>query len=212
MILLTGHTKGGVGKSTLAIQIAVASARAGRRVWVIDGDPQKTTATALQVRADASVDPFIAVSSLSDGRELRTQVLGQRGQFDDIVIDAGGKDSTALRAALMVADVLLVPFRPRAFDVWAFDDICALIDQANATRDGLRACAVLNMADVQGRDNADAVSAAAQYTQLEFLPSRIVNRKALAEASSQGLSVLDGRDRKSAAEMQALFDAIFIES
>lgn len=49
-------------------------------------------------------------------------------KFDDIIIDAGGRDSTALRAALVLSDVLLVPFQPRSYDVWALNDIAALID------------------------------------------------------------------------------------
>jgi chromosome partitioning protein len=50
-------------------------------------------------------------------------VQQQRNKWQDIIIDAGGRDSTALRAALILSDVLLVPFAPRSYDVWALDDM-----------------------------------------------------------------------------------------
>jgi chromosome partitioning protein len=210
MILLIGHTKGGVGKTTIAVLIAATLAERGRKVWLVDGDPQRTSAAAMQVRADAGGLPFIACSSLPDGKELRAQVLGQRGQYDDIIIDARGGDSTALRAALMVADVALIPFRPRAFEVWSFEEISPLLDQARAQRDGLRAVALLNMADHTGQKNAEAAQHAATYPQVEVLPCSLGNRIAFSEAASLGVSVIGGKDVKASAELQALMDAVCI--
>ncbi|WP_343606501.1 hypothetical protein [Roseateles sp.] len=54
------------------------------------------------------------------------------------------------------ADVLVVPFLPRSIDVWALDDMAHLVDEARSVRDGLRALAVLSMADPAGADNAAA--------------------------------------------------------
>jgi hypothetical protein len=81
VIVTVGNTKGGVGKTTLAVQLALARALAGRDVLVVDGDRQA-------------------------------------GKYDDVMIDAGGRDSTALRAALSLSDLLIVPFLPRSVDVW----------------------------------------------------------------------------------------------
>ena len=90
---------------------------------------------------------------------MRGQVQQQREQWDDIIIDAGGRDSTALRAALTLSDVLLVPFAPRSFDVWALDDMAVLVDEQRSVRDGLRAFAVLNLAD-PGQNAAGNLEAA----------------------------------------------------
>ena len=139
MILTVGNTKGGVGKTTLALNIAIARAIAGRDVWLIDGDRQGTAQTAIALRADAGREPAIACAQYADGSALRAQLQHQSKKFEDIIIDAGGRDSTALRAALVLSDVLLVPFAPRSLDVWALADICALIDEARSVRDGLRA-------------------------------------------------------------------------
>jgi chromosome partitioning protein len=206
MILTVGHTKGGVGKSTLAIAIAAGRALAGRRVWVVDGDRQGTATAALTMRAEAKVWPQIAVSAYPDGATLRTQVQMQRGHFDDVVIDAGGRDSTALRAALVLSDVLLVPFQPRSFDVWALDDVAALVAEARSVRDGLRALAVLNQADPSGNDNAEAAEAVRTLPAFEYLDAPITRRKAVAAATAMGLCVSESTplDTLAEAELKAL--------
>lgn len=163
-MLTVGNTKGGVGKTTLAVQLAVSRALAGRDVWLIDADRQGTAITAIAARADAGRTPGVACAQYVDGPTLRAQVQQQQRKWDDIIIDAGGRDSTALRAALILSDVLLVPFAPRSYDVWALDDMAGLIDEASSVRDGLRACAVLNLADpgVGSTDNTDAAGAVAE--------------------------------------------------
>lgn len=213
MILTVGNTKGGVGKTTMAVNIAIARALAGRDVWLIDGDRQGTAQTAISIRAEAGHLPGIACATYPDGPVLRSQLQQQAGKFDDIIIDAGGRDSTALRAALVLSDVLLVPFQPRSYDVWALDDIAGLIDEARSVRDGLRAFAVLNCADTgeASADNADAAAAVADIPQFEYLATPIRRRKSFANGAGQGLSVLEMKpvDRKACDELNALINALF---
>ena len=213
MILTIGNTKGGVGKTTLAVNIAIARALAGRDVWLIDGDRQGTAQTAIAIRAEAGHLPGIACATYPDGATLRSQVQQQRAKFDDIIIDAGGRDSTALRAALILSDMLLVPFQPRSYDVWVLDDIAKLIDEARAVRDGLQAFAVLNCADPGqvSADNADAAAAVADFPQFELLQTPIRRRKSFANAAGQGLSVLEAKpaDKKACEEISALVSALF---
>jgi chromosome partitioning protein len=213
MILTVGNTKGGVGKTTLALNIAIARALVGRDVWLIDGDRQGTAQTAISIRAEAGHQPGIACATYPDGPTLRAQVQQQAKKFDDIVIDAGGRDSTALRAALTLSDVLLVPFQPRSFDVWALEDIAELIDEVRSVRDGLRAYAVLNCADPgeSSTDNAEAAAAVANVAQFEYLATPIRRRKSFANGAGQGLSVLEIKpaDKKACNELNALVSALF---
>lgn len=210
-IITVGSTKGGVGKTTLALNIAIARALAGRDVWLIDADRQGTASTALAIRGEACKQPAIATAHYPDGGQLRTQLLHQRGKFQDIVIDAGGRDSTALRAALVLSDLVLVPFQPRSIDVWAVADIAALIDEARAVRDGLQALGVLNMADTAGSDNEDAAAALADYPAINYLATPIRRRKSIANAAGNGMSVLEQtpRDDKAIGELNALLQAIY---
>ena len=213
MIVTVGNTKGGVGKTTVALNLAVAQARAGRDVWFIDGDRQGTAQAAIALRAEAERAPAIACATYPDGSTLRSQVLHQTGKFADIIIDAGGRDSGALRATLILSDVLLVPFHPRTYDVWALDDMAALVEEACAVRDGLRVKAVLNCADSGNRskDNIEAAAAVGELERFEYLPTPLRRRKAFANAAGAGLSVLEltPPDRKAIAELNALVKIVF---
>ena len=213
MIVTVGNTKGGVGKTTLAVNLAIARALAGRDVWLIDGDRQGTAQTAISIRAEAGQLPGIACATYPDGPTLRAQVKQQAAKFDDIIIDAGGRDSTALRAALVLSDLLIVPFQPRSYDVWALNDIAALVDEARSVRDNLRAVAVLNCADPgeHSADNAEAAAAVADVPQFEYLATPIRRRKSFANAAGAGLSVLEFKptDQKAINELNELLLRLF---
>ena len=212
MILTVGNTKGGVGKTTLALNLAIARAKAGHDVWLIDGDRQGTAQTALSVRAQNGCLPGIACATYPDGAVLRSQVLQQRDKFGDIIIDAGGRDSTALRAALTLSDVLLVPLQPRSLDVWALEDMAALVDESRSVKDNLKCFAVLNCADPgDTSDNHESAAAIGEVPQLVYLPTPLRRRKAYANAAGSGQSVLEykPKDAKAVSEFEALFQIIF---
>lgn len=210
MIVSVLNTKGGVGKTTLAVNLAITQALAGRNVWLIDGDRQATAQQAIAQRIEAGQQPALAVSHYADGPMLRAQVQQQAGHFDDVVIDAGGRDSTALRAALMLSDVVVIPFQPRSFDVWGMGNMAEIAKEALSMRDGLRLYAVLNVADASGRDNAEAAAAVAELAPLVYLPTPIGRRKGIAEAAGSGLSVLEVPGQaKAKAEIAALVAAVF---
>ncbi|WP_342212704.1 MULTISPECIES: AAA family ATPase [unclassified Sphingomonas] len=213
VIITIGNTKGGVGKTTLAVQIAISRALSGRDVWLIDGDRQGTAAAAIAARAQSGRLPGIACAQYPDGPALRAQVQQQRHKWQEIIIDAGGRDSTALRAALVLSDVLLVPFAPRSYDVWALDDMASLIDEAKSVRDGLRCFAVMNQADPgdKSTDNAEAEAAVKDVPQFKYLPSPIRRRKAFSNAAGAGLAVseLPSRDVKATGELNMLISSLF---
>jgi chromosome partitioning protein len=216
MILAVGNTKGGVGKTTIAVNLAIMRAIAGRDVWLIDGDSQGTAQTAIRIRFDDGRQPGIACSAYSEGSILRAQLKLQGGKFEDIVIDVGARDSTALRAALMLADVLLIPFQPRSFDVWALSDIVSLIKDTSSMRDGLRCYAILNMADpTNTSDNIEAAETVKDFPQLTYLPTVLRRRKSFANAAGAGLCVFElsprDKDIKACDEMKALYEAVFQE-
>jgi chromosome partitioning protein len=216
MILAVGNTKGGVGKTTVAINLAIARAREGRDVWLIDGDSQGTAQTAIRIRFDANREPGIACAAYSDGKILRAQVIQQKNKFEDVIIDVGARDSSALRAALILADVLLVPFQPRSFDVWALSDIVSLINEINGMRDGLQCLAMLNMADpTNTTDNMDAAETVKDFPQLTYIPTVLRRRKSFANAAGAGMCVFEleskDKDAKANEELKALYCAVFQE-
>ncbi|HUX62231.1 AAA family ATPase [Sulfuricella sp.] len=205
MIVAVLNTKGGVGKTTMSLNLAAARALDGRDVLAVDGDRQGSLIAALANREDG---PAIAAAHYSEGQILRQQVTMARERYSDIIIDAGGRDNTALRAALMLADLVLIPFQPRSFDVWALDDMAALLAEARAARD-IRAVAFLAMADSRGHDNDDAAGATPEG--IEYLAAPVGRRKAIADAAGRGRGILEeaSRDPKATAEIRRLVAAIF---
>ncbi len=209
MIVTVAHTKGGVGKSTLAFSLAIAR---GGKVWLIDGDRQATCKMAMTLRNQAARLPAIQCDNLPEGKDLHNQLSARAGQFDDVVIDAGGRDSSALRAALLLSDLVLVPFAPRSLDVWALGDMSAIIKEARKFNQALRAAAVLSCADPSGKDNQDAIEALSDYPELTYMDAPIIRRKSVANAMGMGLSVaeLTPKDAKATQELKRLVDNVFI--
>jgi chromosome partitioning protein len=211
MIIVLAQTKGGVGKSTLAINLAIERSRAGRDVLLVDADEQATATDFTALRTEALGTPGYTAVSLS-GPAVRTQVQQMRPKYQDIIIDAGGRDTAGLRAALTVADVALVPFQPRSFDLWTFDKVAGLITEAGEYRDApLVSLAILNFADPQGSDNAEAASALNGNNAVSYLDKPIGRRKAFpnAAAEGRGVSELKRPDPKASAEIQALVASVF---
>lgn len=209
-ILSVAAIKGGVGKTTLSVNIAIALALKGKTVWLIDADHQASASQALANRAGAEVEPSIATAHYVDKDQLKAQLRLMSPKFDYVVIDCGGGDGPILRTALVHSDIVLVPFQPRSIDVWALAGIAQNISEIQDVK-ALQAFAVLNMADVAGKDNKEAADAVADFPNLKFLDTPIRRRKAFANALGEGLSVLEHEpaDSKARAELAGLVNAVF---
>lgn len=211
MILVVGNTKGGVGKTTLAVNLAIARALAGRDVLLVDGDEQGTAISFTELRTEQLGRAGYTAVSLY-GAAIRTQTRQLAPKYSDVVIDVGGRDTGSLRAALTVADTLLIPVQPRSFDLWAIDNIAALVTEAREINEHLRAVLVLNAADAQGSDNEAAAENLQEAKGLEYLPMPIGRRKAFPNAAAVGRSVLEQtpRDQKAVQELASLAAAVFV--
>ena len=211
MILAVGNIKGGVGKTTLALNLAIARAASGHDILLVDGDEQHTAITFTELRTDQLGGPGYTAVSLQ-GTALRTQVRQLAPKYDDIIIDVGGRDTGSLRAALTVTETLLITVQPRSFDLWAVDQMSELVKEAREINENLRALVVLNAADAQGRDNEDAAAALKEVQGIELLPLTIGRRKAFPNAAASGRAVTEQtpKDPKAVEELKALVQAIFI--
>jgi chromosome partitioning protein len=213
MILVVGGIKGGVGKSTLASNLAVLAARDGRDVLLIDGDTQETTMTWAAARGDrenVSTDRVTTVALV--GKGVRDELRRLKPKYETIIIDAGARDTTTQRSALTIADTVLLPFAPRGPDLWTIDAAIEMINEIRAVNETLRALALVNRADPIGNDNAEAEAAFGEHADvLETVPLRVGNRKGIAVAHLMGLAAVEMArpDTKAVSELDALYRYVF---
>jgi chromosome partitioning protein len=195
MIVTVGNTKGGVGKSTVAVNLTVALATGGAdSVLLVDSDEQATALAFTEIRSNRfpEVGPGYTAVALQGGA-IRTHVRQLTRHYSHIVIDVSGRDSGSLRAALTLSDLLLIPVAPRSFDLWGVEQTVTVIQEARELNPALRVVAFLNMADTSGPDNIEAI-AVLESLDLEVCDCRLVRRKPWSNAAAQGLSVLEYTD------------------
>ncbi|SEL50879.1 plasmid segregation oscillating ATPase ParF [Colwellia chukchiensis] len=116
MMILVGGEKGGSGKSCLAQNLAVYFAREKKAiVLMVDCDPQRTTSDWIQAR---NADPSLpAINCIQLYGKIRNDLLSLNQHYDYVVVDCGGQDNLALRAAMSVADHVVIPLRPKRRDL-----------------------------------------------------------------------------------------------
>jgi len=211
MILVVGGIKGGSGKTTIATNLAVIRSAENHDLLLIDADDQETATDFTILRNERTEGNAGYTSIQLAGPAVRTQTLRLAGKYQDIVIDTGGRDTTSQRAALTVADLLLVPFVPRSFDIWTLEKVAALVGEMQPANPRLKAYAFLNRADPRGPDNEEAMSFLRESPALTFIHTPIGTRKAFANAAAQGLGVTEVRppDPKASDEIQMLYRYIF---
>lgn len=210
MILVVGNTKGGVGKTTLAVNLTIMRALGGRDVLLVDGDEQGTALSFTELRTSAVEEAGYTAVALQGGA-VRSEVRKLAPKYDDVIIDVGGRDTGSLRAALTVADRALIPVQPRSFDVWSVGVMAELVAEARVINERLEAFSILNAADAQGHDNEEAAQVLQETNGIRHLPQMIVRRKAFPNAAAAGRSVLEHqqKDPKAIAELTAVAEAIF---
>lgn len=210
MILVAGGIKGGSGKTTLACNLTVMRARSGRDVLLVDADDQQSAAEFTELRTEEKGDPGYTCIRL-DGKAVRDQVRRLADKYDDVMIDTGGRDTTSQRAALTVADALIVPFGPRSLDIWTLERVEELVEDARAVNPDLSAYCFINRADHQGSYNQETRDVLTDSDAVEFVNAPLGNRKSFAIAFDYGQSVVEykPRDKKAIREMNQLFETVF---
>lgn len=211
MIIVVGGIKGGSGKTTVATNLAVIRSTAGQAVLLIDSDDQETATDFTILRNERLAEGAGYTSIKLTGAAVRTETKKLARHYSDVIIDTGGRDTTSQRAALSVADVLLVPFVPRSFDVWTLEKVAGLVAEMRQANPTLTAYTFINRADSRGQDNEDAAIALNEVGELVFLDAPLGARKAFGNAAAAGLAVteLKPQDQKASEEMLILYRYLF---
>lgn len=210
MIYTVGGIKGGSGKTTTATNLAVMLAHTGRDVLLIDADDQESATDFTAWRNEQLGERAGYTAVQLHGTNVRTEGLALASKYDEVVIDTGGRDTNSQRAALSFADVALFPFAPRSLDIWTTEKLDRLLAEILTINPELKSFAFINRADHQGSDNADAIEALKSSENIQLIEPMLGQRKAFANAASEGLSVVEMRpaDAKAIAEVSALFEMV----
>ena len=212
-ITLFGGEKGGTGKTTLATNIAAMLALRGKDVLLLDTDRQGTSSFWATVREEETIEPRVACVQ-KFGKGLPAQIRDLAERYDEIVIDAGGRDSLELRYALGVADRAYIPVQPFQFDIWTIRQMDTLIEMAKSLNENLTACIVLNRVSTnpvirEDKDTREFIDQE-KFQQLTLAESMIRDRISFRKAARDGLAVVEfGQDAKAVTEMNQLFKEIY---
>lgn len=214
MILLIGGEKGGTGKTTLATNLAALRVLAGRDVLLVDTDIQGSASYWAAIRDETGIRPRVA-SIQKFGKGLVGELRDLSGRYQDIIIDAGGRDSVELRSALVVADQVVTPLQASQFDVWTLERMAELITQARSLNEGLAAQVVINRASsnpVVG-ETRDAQAYLTDFPDLTLMRTVVRDRISYRRAAGEGCGVVEipQRDNKAVAEIQLLYAEIYRE-
>ena len=212
MIVLIGGEKGGTGKTTIATNLTALRALAGRDVLLVDTDPQGSASYWTTSRAENGIKPRVAcIQKFGKGLQGELQDLANR--YQDIIVDAGGRDSVELRAAMLVAHKIYVPIQASQFDIWTLTQMNDLIVTAQGFNPNLRAWVVINRGsnNPSVKEIAEVVEIMGDFEHLGLATSVVRDRIAYRKAVRDGLSVVEMKpsDAKARREVNAFYVEVF---
>jgi chromosome partitioning protein len=204
MIIGVLNQKGGVGKTTLAVNMAAALALRGNRVLLVDADPQGSSLAWSSAREAPPLFSVVGMAKPTLHRELPD--IAQ--DYDAVLIDGAPRVNDLGRAAILASDFVVIPVQPSPYDVWAAAETVQLIREAQQFKENLKAAFAVNRKIAKtaiGRDVASALN----HFGIPVLPTHLAQRVVYAESAAQGLAVAEiAPSGEAAREIAALVSAI----
>lgn len=200
MIISVLNQKGGVGKTTLSINLASALALEGLSSLLIDADPQSSALDWQASREGDSLFPVVGMARPT----LHKDVPELRKPDAFVIIDGPPRVNDLAKSAILASDLVIIPVQPSPYDIWAADEIVKLIEDAQLYKPVLEVRFLINRLVSKttiGRDVGDALK---DYP-FKVFETALTQRVVFAESAAAGLSVLEYAPKgPAAAELRAL--------
>jgi chromosome partitioning protein len=204
MIIGSLNQKGGVGKTSIAINLAATYARQGQRVLLVDADPQ---ASAMAWSAARSLPPLFPVIGGAKPT-LHKDMPELAKDYDIVVIDGAPRVNELGRSAILASDLVLIPVQPSPYDVWAAAEIVSLVREAQVFKGNLKSAFVINRKIANTAIGRDVTTALAEFD-VQVLPTPLHQRVIYAESAASGLAVFEAAPISEAArEIEALAQSV----
>lgn len=198
-VITVAQQKGGSGKTTVSANLAIGFLRQGKRVALVDIDPQGSLGRWFMTRLETQAGPVDALEfATSSAWGITYEVRKLSENHDIVIIDTPPKADSDLRPALRVADLVIVPVSVSHVDLWATEGVLDL-----ARREDKEAMIVLNRGRPNTRLGAE-VAEAAEKLMARIADATLSNRVIYAEALGQGRGAAEGRKTPAQAEVDAL--------
>lgn len=209
-ILVTANQKGGCGKTTVAMQLGGTLGRSGKRVLIVDADPQGTATRWAASASDEAPFPAHVAGLAAAGGKVHREIKKYLDSYDFILVDCPpAVESAVPQSALLIADVALVPIIPSPADLWAATGTRSLIERASDINPGLQARLVVNMLQSNTSMSHEVLEVLEDFG-IPLTDSKLHLRTAYRQAAVFGGTVHDlGRDAaKAVREVEALVQEI----
>lgn len=203
MIVSICNEKGGSGKSSIAINLAVYLSSIGEKVLLVDADPQQSVAVFNRLREEAGLEPAFdyAVSDLSP-KKVDINELTEK--YDCIIVDTGGRDSREMRNAIVLSDLIIVPTSPTSdIDIAVVEKMIHLFDEAKKFNTKSKALITLSRA-TPNTFLTKKIEISKSYLRgllkgkerVSLLKSTIYEREAFSKSLSSGMGITEFVDDK----------------
>ena len=202
MIIVIGGQKGGVGKTTIAVNIACEAMKQGKKTLLVDADPQGSCAKWHEWRKEKDLQITKLYQLKGD---VYDPLMDQAEIYELVVVDSGGVDAIEMRSAVLAADILISPVRPGQFDIETLSKMNQVVRQAIAQGNReLKAKVILTHTPTHPvmADEQEARRIIAELPAFSQITVSLKYRSAYWRTTSGGLAVSEGDDKKAAREIQ----------